>query len=88
MSYGVFEVLKRYPRGVFTAMGLRFGENIMYYLVVTFSITYLKVAGRCRHHDHPVVAARRACRALRRHPAGRAGWPTASAASPSTSSVR
>ncbi len=40
---GVFEVLKRYPRGVFTAMGLRFGENTMYYLVVTFSITYLKV---------------------------------------------
>ena len=37
------EVLKRYPRGVFTAMGLRFAENIMYYLVVTFSITYLKV---------------------------------------------
>jgi MFS family permease len=25
-------------------MGLRFGENIMYYLVVTFSITYLKVS--------------------------------------------
>lgn len=42
-SYGVVEVLKRYPRGVFSAMGLRFGENIMYYLVVTFSITYLKV---------------------------------------------
>jgi metabolite-proton symporter len=42
--YGVFEVLKRYPRGVFTAMGLRFAENIMYYLVVTFSITYLSVA--------------------------------------------
>ena len=42
-SLSVFEVLKRYPRGVFTAMGLRFGENIMYYLVVTFSITYLKV---------------------------------------------
>ncbi|QTX05959.1 MFS transporter [Agromyces archimandritae] len=40
-SYGVVEVLKRYPRGVFTAMGLRFGENVMYYLVVTFSITYL-----------------------------------------------
>jgi MFS family permease len=40
---GVLEVLKRYPRGVFTAMGLRVGENIMYYLVVTFSITYLKV---------------------------------------------
>jgi MFS family permease len=43
-SFSVLEVLKRYPRGVFTAMGLRFGENIMYYLVVTFSITYLKVA--------------------------------------------
>ena len=40
-NYGVIEVLKRYPRGVFTAMGLRFGENIMYYLVVTFSITYM-----------------------------------------------
>ena len=42
-SYGVVEVIKRYPRGVFTAMGLRVVENIMYYLVVTFSITYLKV---------------------------------------------
>jgi MFS family permease len=27
---GAVEVLKRYPRGVFTAMGLRFGENTMY----------------------------------------------------------
>jgi MFS family permease len=43
-SFSVVEVLKRYPRGVITAMGLRFGENIMYYLVVTFSITYLKVS--------------------------------------------
>lgn len=42
VSFGVAEVLKRYPRGVFTAMGLRFAENIMYYLVVTFSIVYLK----------------------------------------------
>ncbi|OBI86635.1 MFS transporter [Mycobacterium sp. 1245805.9] len=40
---GAIEVLKRYPRGVFTAMGLRLGENTMYYLVVTFTITYLKV---------------------------------------------
>ncbi|WP_085256087.1 MFS transporter [Mycobacterium saskatchewanense] len=40
---GAIEVLKRYPRGILTAMGLRFGENTMYYLVVTFSITYLKV---------------------------------------------
>jgi MFS family permease len=42
-SLSVIEVLRRYPRGVLTAMGLRFAENIMYYLVVTFSITYLKV---------------------------------------------
>ncbi|MGW0245617.1 MFS transporter [Nocardia goodfellowii] len=42
-SFSVVEVVKRYPRGVFTAMGLRFGENILYYLVVTFTITYLKV---------------------------------------------
>jgi MFS family permease len=40
-GYGLTEVFKRYPRGVFTAMGLRFGENILYYMVVTFSITYL-----------------------------------------------
>src|SRR3546814_4247386 len=39
-GYGLIEVFKRYPRGVFTAMGLRFGENILYYMVVTFSITY------------------------------------------------
>jgi metabolite-proton symporter len=44
VSYGVFEVLKRYPKGVLCAMGLRFAENILYYLVVTFSITYLTVA--------------------------------------------
>ncbi|GAA5043984.1 MFS transporter [Nocardia callitridis] len=42
-SLNVVEVLRRYPRGVLTAMGLRFGENVMYYLVVTFTITYLKV---------------------------------------------
>ncbi|NNH70409.1 MHS family MFS transporter [Nocardia uniformis] len=42
-GFSAVEVLKRYPRGVFTAMGLRFGENVFYYLVVTFSITYLKV---------------------------------------------
>lgn len=42
-GYGVAEVFKRYPRGVFTAMGLRFVENIHYYLVVTFTITYLSI---------------------------------------------
>jgi MFS family permease len=41
-SFSAIEVLKLYPRGVLTAMGLRFAENVMYYLVVTFSITYLK----------------------------------------------
>ncbi len=40
-GYGLTEVFRHYPRGVFTAMGLRFGENIVYYMVVTFSITYL-----------------------------------------------
>jgi len=40
-GYGLIEVFKRYPRGVFTAMALRFGENIVYYMIVTFSITYL-----------------------------------------------
>ena len=42
-SLSVIEVLRSYPGKVLTAMGLRFAENIMYYLVVTFSITYLKV---------------------------------------------
>ncbi|WP_347757260.1 MFS transporter [Agrococcus sp. ProA11] len=41
-GYGVMEVIKRYPKGVLTAMGLRFAENILYYLVVTFSIVYLR----------------------------------------------
>ncbi|WAL39435.1 MFS transporter [Brevibacterium sp. BRM-1] len=44
-GYGVIEVFKRYPRGVFCAMGLRLIENIHYYLVVTFSITYLALHG-------------------------------------------
>lgn len=44
-GHGVTEVFRRYPRGVFTAMGLRVGENILYYMVVTFSITYLAHVG-------------------------------------------
>jgi MFS family permease len=43
--YGLTEVFRLYPRGVFTAMGLRVGENILYYMVVTFSITYLAHLG-------------------------------------------
>lgn len=42
-DYGVFSVLKKYPRGILCAMGLRLIENIHYYLVVTFTITYLSV---------------------------------------------
>jgi MFS family permease len=49
---GLVEVLKHYPRGVFTAMGMRLGENTMYYLVVTFSITYLKVHA---HADTKII---------------------------------
>ncbi|SMX99898.1 Sugar phosphate permease [Brevibacterium antiquum CNRZ 918] len=44
VDYGVKAVFKRYPREVFAAMGLRFVENIHYYIVVTFSITYLSIA--------------------------------------------
>ena len=42
-SYGVIEVLRRYPKGVIKAMGVRFAENIFYYVIVSFSIVYLKV---------------------------------------------
>ncbi len=35
-SFGPLEVLRRYPRGVLIAMGLRVAENILYYVVVTF----------------------------------------------------
>ncbi|MFS0733462.1 MFS transporter [Microbacterium sp. 1P10UB] len=41
VSYGVFEVLRRYPKGVLKAMGLRFAENILYYIIVSFTIVYL-----------------------------------------------
>lgn len=41
ISYGVFEVVKKYPRGILGAMGLRFAENILYYIIVSFSIVYL-----------------------------------------------
>ena len=39
----VRRVVRARPREVATAMGLRVVENILYYLVVTFSLTYLKV---------------------------------------------
>ncbi|TWF75662.1 sugar transport protein [Pseudonocardia hierapolitana] len=40
---GVFEVVRRYPRGILVAMGARVAENILYQVVVTFSITYLSI---------------------------------------------
>jgi MFS family permease len=42
VSYGVLEVVRKYPRGILGAMGLRFAENILYYIIVSFSIVYLK----------------------------------------------
>ncbi|MDQ0736926.1 MFS transporter [Arthrobacter agilis] len=42
VGYGVLEVVKRYPKGVLGAMGLRFAENILYYIIVSFTIVYLK----------------------------------------------
>ncbi len=36
-------VFQARPREVLTAMGARVIENILYYMVVTFSLTYLKV---------------------------------------------
>ncbi len=46
-GYGVGQVIKRYPAGLLKAMGLRFAENIFYYIVVSFTIVYLKAA-----HDY------------------------------------
>ena len=37
------EVVREYPRQLLVAMGLRVAENIQYYMVVSFSLTYLKV---------------------------------------------
>ncbi|MDQ1598396.1 MAG: hypothetical protein QOI70_1820 [Microbacteriaceae bacterium] len=41
VSYGVGEVIRKYPLGILQAMGLRFAENILYYIIVSFSIVYL-----------------------------------------------
>jgi MFS family permease len=40
---GVVEVLRHHWRSVLVGIGARFAENILYYIVVTFSITYLKL---------------------------------------------
>ena len=41
ISYGVMEVVRKYPKGILGAMGLRFAENILYYTIVSFSLVYL-----------------------------------------------
>ncbi|SEC49748.1 Major Facilitator Superfamily protein [Paramicrobacterium humi] len=38
---GVGAVVRRYPGKLLQAMGLRFAENIVYYIIVSFSIVYL-----------------------------------------------
>ena len=87
VSYGVVEVLKRYPRGVFTAMGLRFAENIMYYLVVIVSITYLKQQVGVDTSAILLVPAGRTRGALRWSSHWSGGWRIDSAGARCTSSA-
>ncbi|RJO78843.1 MFS transporter [Nocardia panacis] len=42
-ALGIAEVLRHHWRAVLIGIGARFAENILYYTVVTFSITYLKL---------------------------------------------
>ncbi|GAA5210933.1 MFS transporter [Streptomyces thinghirensis] len=44
-SAPILEVCRRYPRNIITGMGMKLVENIWYWLVVTFSITYLHQIG-------------------------------------------
>lgn len=43
MFYGVVEVLCCYLKGILQVMGICFVENIVYYIVVSFMIVYLKI---------------------------------------------
>ncbi|WP_066073599.1 fosfomycin efflux MFS transporter AbaF [Neobacillus soli] len=40
---GIVEVFKYHKKAIIAGIGARFAENILYYMVVTFSITYLKL---------------------------------------------
>ncbi|WP_045518896.1 fosfomycin efflux MFS transporter AbaF [Neobacillus niacini] len=40
---GVIEVIKYHKKALIAGIGARFAENILYYIVVTFSISYLKL---------------------------------------------
>ncbi|GAB7189536.1 MFS transporter [Kineococcus sp. NUM-3379] len=39
------EVVRGYPRGLLTGAGLRFGENIAFYIITAFSLTYAVEVG-------------------------------------------
>ncbi|MGE7869254.1 fosfomycin efflux MFS transporter AbaF [Bacillus paramycoides] len=41
---GIIEVIKDHKKAIIAGIGARFAENILYYIVVTFSISYLKLA--------------------------------------------
>jgi len=40
------DVLRERPRALLTGAGLRVGENVSYYIITTFSITYMTTAGK------------------------------------------
>ncbi|EJQ46227.1 MULTISPECIES: fosfomycin efflux MFS transporter AbaF [Bacillus] len=40
---GIIEVIKDHKKAIIAGIGARFAENILYYIVVTFSISYLKL---------------------------------------------
>jgi MFS family permease len=42
VNYGIKEALSKYPRNILSAMGLRFAEGLIYVIIVSFSIVYLK----------------------------------------------
>lgn len=44
-SAPLLEVIKKHPRNIMVAMGIRVVENIWYWIVATFSITYLNHIG-------------------------------------------
>ncbi|CAM4127081.1 fosfomycin efflux MFS transporter AbaF [Bacillus paramycoides] len=41
---GIIEVIRDHKKAIIAGIGARFAENILYYIVVTFSISYLKLA--------------------------------------------
>lgn len=44
-SAPLLEVIRKYPRNIFIGMGVKLVENVWYWIVVTFSITYLHQLG-------------------------------------------